>query len=156
MEHPFALKSNNDTAETLIHWEAPPAGWALLNTDRAAKGDPGVAAGGGGILQGDQGEWIKGFAKNFGGVYSGQGGAQSGAPWLENGKDFGVEEDLAPSGFNDCGWHAPGQWVLGPHPQAAYYTIQKLNGANRLKNQGDALLQGGKQGSGQIGKFRYY
>ncbi|KAJ8434182.1 hypothetical protein Cgig2_004653 [Carnegiea gigantea] len=109
MEHPFALKSNNDTAETLIRWEAPPAG-----------------------------------------------GAQSGTPWLEDGKDFGVEEDLAPSGFNDCGWHAPGQWVLEPHSQAAYHTMQKLNGANRLGNQGDALLHGGKTGSGQIDKFRYY
>ncbi|KAJ8433251.1 hypothetical protein Cgig2_023203 [Carnegiea gigantea] len=40
MEHPFALKSNNDTAETLIRWEAQLAGWAVLNTDRSAKGNP--------------------------------------------------------------------------------------------------------------------
>ena len=45
MEHPFALKSNNDTAETLIRWEAPPARWALLNTNGAAKGNPRVAGG---------------------------------------------------------------------------------------------------------------
>ena len=73
-------------------------------------------------------------------MYISQGGAESGAPWLEDVKDFGVEEDLAPSGFNDCGWHAPGQWVLEPHLQAAYYTMQTTDYKGRLEDQGIPLL----------------
>ncbi|KAJ8430503.1 hypothetical protein Cgig2_010833 [Carnegiea gigantea] len=68
-EHPFALKSNNDTAETLIHWEAPPAGWALLNTDEAAKGNPGVAAGGGGHYGVIRKSGLKALQRTLGSVH---------------------------------------------------------------------------------------
>ncbi|KAJ8451425.1 hypothetical protein Cgig2_017816 [Carnegiea gigantea] len=57
MKHPFTLKSNNDTAKTLIRW-------ALLNTNGGLKETPKWPLGG--ILRGDRGEWIKGFAENFG------------------------------------------------------------------------------------------
>ncbi|KAJ8430141.1 hypothetical protein Cgig2_026759 [Carnegiea gigantea] len=38
---------------------------ALLNTDKASKGNSGVAAGGG-VIRGDRGEWIQGSSENFG------------------------------------------------------------------------------------------
>ena len=38
----------------LVRWELPPGGWASLNTDGAAKGNPGPA-GAGGVIRGDRG-----------------------------------------------------------------------------------------------------
>ena len=51
--------------ETLIRWQSPPAGWKVLNTDGASKGNPGIA-GGGGVIRGDLGEWICGFEESMG------------------------------------------------------------------------------------------
>ena len=48
-----------------MRWEAPVAGWVILNTDGAAKGNPGPA-GAGGVIRGDKGEWIVGFSENLG------------------------------------------------------------------------------------------
>ena len=52
-DNPFALTTETRKEETLIRWEAPPEGWALLNTDGASKGNPGIVSGGG-VLRGYQ------------------------------------------------------------------------------------------------------
>lgn len=39
--------------------------WMMLNTEKAAKGNPG-SAGGGGIIQGPQGEFVEAFMERFG------------------------------------------------------------------------------------------
>ncbi|XP_021726206.1 uncharacterized protein LOC110693390 [Chenopodium quinoa] len=51
--------------ETLIKWLAPPMDWFTLNTDGAAKGNPGYA-GGGGIIRDCQGNFMQCFTTNFG------------------------------------------------------------------------------------------
>ena len=51
------IQRPSGSQELLVHWEAPLAGWLLLNTDGASKGNPGVAATGG-VIRGDRGEWI--------------------------------------------------------------------------------------------------
>ena len=51
--------------EILIKWEPPSENWTKLNVDGASKGNPGLA-GGGGVLRNHRGDWIKGFAANFG------------------------------------------------------------------------------------------
>lgn len=48
-----------------IGWRPPEEGWVCLNTDRAAKGAPGLA-GCGGIFRDDQGRWVRGFTKHLG------------------------------------------------------------------------------------------
>ena len=57
--------SESARQETLIHWDPPPTGWMVLNTDSASKGNPG-AVGSGGVLRGDKGEWICDFRKSMG------------------------------------------------------------------------------------------
>ena len=64
LEHPFAMGGTTVKRENFIRWEAPLEGWALLNTDGASKGNPGVASGGG-VLRGHRGDWIKGFTEHF-------------------------------------------------------------------------------------------
>jgi len=64
-DHPFATESMAENRGNLIRWEAPPEGWALLNTDGASKGNPGVVLGGG-MLRGGRGDWLKGFTEHFG------------------------------------------------------------------------------------------
>lgn len=51
----------------LLDSPPPPSldGWIMLNTDGAAKGNPGPAVGGG-IFRGTRGEWLYGFAENMG------------------------------------------------------------------------------------------
>ena len=51
--------------QTYVKWQPPPEGWVILNTDGAAKGNPG-RAGAGGVLRGDRGEWILGFSEFLG------------------------------------------------------------------------------------------
>ena len=51
--------------EVLVRWRHPEVGWVKLNTDGAAKGNPG-AAGGGGLLRGHRGELFEIYAINCG------------------------------------------------------------------------------------------
>ncbi|CAJ2661468.1 unnamed protein product [Trifolium pratense] len=62
-----------DVIETALHtlrddcplaWQAPSVSWIRLNTDGAAK--VGAIAGCGGVLRGNNVEWIFGFSKNIG------------------------------------------------------------------------------------------
>ena len=56
---------NGGKQEIWVRWKVPEGGWYVLNTDGAAKGNPG-RAGAGGVLRGERGEWILGFAENLG------------------------------------------------------------------------------------------
>ena len=51
--------------ERWVQWEYPAVGWMVLNTDGAAKGNPGPA-GAGGVIRADKGEWIRGFSEYLG------------------------------------------------------------------------------------------
>lgn len=51
--------------EKLIGWEAPRVVWIKINTDGASHGNPGLAAAGGVLRDGD-GNWLGGFALNIG------------------------------------------------------------------------------------------
>ena len=59
------LQCNVPRTEILISWKPPLENWIKLNVDGASKGNPGLA-GGGGVLRSHRGDWIKGFAANFG------------------------------------------------------------------------------------------
>ena len=48
-----------------VGWEKPPVGWAKLNSDGSALGNPG-RAGGGGVIRDHNGKWLKGYARSFG------------------------------------------------------------------------------------------
>lgn len=48
-----------------IKWERPARGWVKLNTDGSSLGNPSLA-GGGGVIQDEEGNWIVGFARNIG------------------------------------------------------------------------------------------
>jgi len=47
--------------ERLIVWSPPRVGWFKLNTDGASRGNPGLAAAGGVVRDGD-GNWCYGFS----------------------------------------------------------------------------------------------
>ena len=64
MQHDL-VNVNRTCSERWVRWESGSEGWITLNTDGAAKGNPGPA-GAGGVLRGDQGEWIAGFSENLG------------------------------------------------------------------------------------------
>ncbi|CAA7029753.1 unnamed protein product [Microthlaspi erraticum] len=51
--------------ERLVSWLPPLVSWTKLNTDGASRGNPGLAAAGGVLRDGD-GRWIGGFALNIG------------------------------------------------------------------------------------------
>ena len=61
----MASPTERNTTESFIQWIPPPEGWFKLNVDGASKGNPGPA-GAGGILRGQYGNWIRGFALNIG------------------------------------------------------------------------------------------
>jgi len=63
-DHP-QNSENGGRQEIWVRWTVPEGGWYILNTDGAAKGNPG-RDGAGGVLRGDRGEWILGFAENLG------------------------------------------------------------------------------------------
>ena len=48
-----------------VRWESPQMGWACLNTDGAAAGNPGQA-GCGGLIRNEHGEWLCGFSRSIG------------------------------------------------------------------------------------------
>ncbi|KAK2975433.1 hypothetical protein RJ640_007663 [Escallonia rubra] len=50
---------------TLVQWHPPSPGFLKLNTDRSAFGQPGPASYGG-LIRGEKGEWICGYAGNIG------------------------------------------------------------------------------------------
>ncbi|CAL1397426.1 unnamed protein product [Linum trigynum] len=51
--------------ETLIGWKKPPAGWHKMNTDGAARNNPGLATTGG-VLRDHNGDWLGGFCSKLG------------------------------------------------------------------------------------------
>ena len=69
----LAMRRNDDTSmnnhsgrrEAFIRWMHPGVGWVKLNTDGAAKGNPGPA-GAGGLIRGRRGELYEMFATNCG------------------------------------------------------------------------------------------
>ena len=48
-----------------VAWQKPPFGWAKLNTDGSALGNPG-RAGGGDVIRDHSGHWIKGYSHALG------------------------------------------------------------------------------------------
>ena len=52
-----------------VRSEKPPPGWANLNTDGAAIGNPGLA-GCGGLTRDENGAWLAGFSRNIGSTTS--------------------------------------------------------------------------------------
>lgn len=58
-------RSKRRRVEIFVRWLHPDDGWVRLNTDGAAKGNPG-AAGAGGIIRGHSGELFEMFAANCG------------------------------------------------------------------------------------------
>jgi len=54
-----------EAEEQWIRWDPPEEGWLVLNTDGAVKSNPG-SAGAGGVICGEQGEWIMGFSEYLG------------------------------------------------------------------------------------------
>jgi len=54
-----------ESHEVWVHWEPPMRGWKVLNIDGAVSGNPG-RAGAGGVIRGEDGEWIIGFPENVG------------------------------------------------------------------------------------------
>lgn len=51
--------------EVFIQWIAPPKNLCILNTVRAAKGNPGLA-GGGGLIRDSQGTMMQAFMEKYG------------------------------------------------------------------------------------------
>ena len=47
-----------------VRWEKPPPGWANLNTNGAAVGNPGLARCGG-LIRDENGAWLAGFSRNI-------------------------------------------------------------------------------------------
>ncbi|KAL9278245.1 putative ribonuclease H domain-containing protein [Arabidopsis thaliana] len=53
------------TSAQVIRWQLPSLGWVKLSTDGASHGNPGLATAGG-VIRGEEGEWLGGFALNKG------------------------------------------------------------------------------------------
>ncbi|GAU17445.1 hypothetical protein TSUD_233230 [Trifolium subterraneum] len=51
-------------SEVMISWKAPPVGWVRLNTDGSCRDNDVI--GWGGVLRGNDGEWLGGFSKFIG------------------------------------------------------------------------------------------
>ena len=58
----FNAKAERNKAVVPIGWLKLHEGWTKLNTDRSVMGNPAMA-GGGGMIRGQEGEWIAGFAR---------------------------------------------------------------------------------------------
>lgn len=61
----FPRKGNQSMIIKLIRWDKPKDGWAKLNTDGSALGNPGLA-GGGGVIRDCTGRWMVGFSRKIG------------------------------------------------------------------------------------------
>ena len=61
----FNAKVERNKAVVPIGWLKLHEGWTKLNTDRSVMGNPAMA-GGGGMIRGQEGEWIAGFARPLG------------------------------------------------------------------------------------------
>ena len=68
---PVGLNAKLPKAKTVfaVGWEKPPMGWAKLNSDGSALGNPGCA-GGGGVIRDHDGKWLKGYARPLGSTNS--------------------------------------------------------------------------------------
>nr|XP_023911030.1 uncharacterized protein LOC112022645 [Quercus suber] len=67
VEFVFCTSSPRGLTHTIIkrvRWERLPEGWVKLNTDRAAKGNLGLA-GCGGVVRDENGKWLTGFSKRI-------------------------------------------------------------------------------------------
>jgi len=53
------------TSAQVIRWQLPSLGWVKLSTDGASHGNPGLATAGG-VIRGEEDEWLGGFALNIG------------------------------------------------------------------------------------------
>ena len=62
-------KGNQARMIRQIRWEKPDTGWVKLNTDGSAS-DLLNAAGCGGLMRAEQGNWIGGFSKHIGNTNS--------------------------------------------------------------------------------------
>ena len=51
--------------EIWVQWEPPERGWKVLNIDGAVSGMP-LRGGAGGVIRGEDGEWLLGFSENVG------------------------------------------------------------------------------------------
>ena len=58
-------RCNNRMAIKQVRWEKPSMGWVKLNTDGFANASSG-AAGGGGLIRDDRGNWIVGYSRKIG------------------------------------------------------------------------------------------
>ena len=61
----FNAKAERNKAVVPIGWLKLHEGWTKLNTDRSVMGNPAMA-GGGGMIRGQEGEWIASFARPLG------------------------------------------------------------------------------------------
>ncbi|KAL4393368.1 hypothetical protein AHAS_Ahas02G0045000 [Arachis hypogaea] len=59
------LTEHERRTEIYVSWKPPPEGWVALNTDGAAKGNPGLASCGGAIRD-HRGRWLGGFSRSIG------------------------------------------------------------------------------------------
>nr|POF19331.1 putative ribonuclease h protein [Quercus suber] len=62
-------KFQGTNEEDGMEWEKPTPNWYKLNTDEASCGNP-RRAGGGGVIRGSAGNWIKGFVRYIGSTTS--------------------------------------------------------------------------------------
>ena len=72
MEYYFCMGKIRDQRHMVViavSWEKPPPNWYKLNTDEASRGNP-RRAGGGGVIRGSAGNWIRGFARCIGSTTS--------------------------------------------------------------------------------------
>lgn len=83
------IHRNGPSREVFIRWISPISPWVTLNTDGASKGTTGLA-GGGGLLQGSRGSFIRGFSANFGSCSAYRAELTAATIGLEMAKELGI------------------------------------------------------------------